>query len=116
MSEKILPLETSEERMAEQVADASRMGRFTISAQLFTSNVPLVRQVLAWLDFFPHFVTPVQAPAPGMEYIGQSPRFESLTLGDQIPEYLIRVRQCDDGLVFGIERHEEKRIIVPGRG
>lgn len=115
MTEKILPLETSEERVAEQVTDASRMGRFTISAQLFTSNVPLVRQVLAWLDFFPHFVTPVQAPAPGMEYMGQSPRFEPLTLGDMIPEYFIRVRHCDDGLAFSLEKQEEKRIIVPGR-
>lgn len=115
MTEKILPLETSEERLAEQVADASRMGRFSISAQLFTNNSSLVRKVLAWLDFYPHFVTPTQTPAPGMEYMGQSPRFEPLQLGDMIPEYYIRVRECDDGLAFSVEKQEDKRIIVPGR-
>jgi hypothetical protein len=101
--------------MAEKIFDASRLGRFTVGSTFFVKDPVLVREILGWLEFYPHFVGPVQSP-PGMEYMGQSPRFDVLEAGDTIPEYWVRVRQCDDGLVFSVERRvvEEARIILPG--
>ena len=96
-------------------SDASRMGRFSIAAPMFVHQADLVRKVLAWLEFFPHFVSPEQQP-PRVDYMGHSPRFAALRQGDTVPEYWIRVKQCDDGMVFSVERQEEARIIVPGKG
>ncbi len=114
-TEKILPQKISSvEALREAQVEASRMGRFSISAGLFTHDPGLVRKVLGWLEFYPHLVVSEQDP-PRVDYMGQSPRFEALAPGDMVPEYYIRVRQCDDGMAFSVERQVESLIVVPGR-
>ncbi|WP_373078667.1 hypothetical protein [Zhongshania sp.] len=84
-----------------------KLGFFRLDSGFISENYERTATILAMLGFVPLKVE-LDYFSDKYEYRGYSDKFKELEVGAGIPEYLIIVRQSDDGLIESVDVREPR--------
>lgn len=85
----------------------SRIGKFYVSRPLIEEDVDHIIEVLDLLKFVPYRVEMLEY-RDEFEYVGYSPKFKKIELGEIVPEYIIKTVVNDVGEITNVIATEVK--------